>query len=133
MAKKIKTSKKSAVGSKPTKHPKKATTSAPVKAKFTLKSLSSRKPRSPDATRAAVQRIVQQAETASGTRSLEVKTYPNVESFAVSGSPELVESLAKHKEVASKLPDVSSDDVMIRPVRKKKVNLKRPSRPRGKK
>ena len=68
--------------------------------------------------------IVKETEAAGGEKPSDLKVYPNLESFAVSGSRDLVESLAKHKDVAAKLPEATSEDLMIRPVRKQEVKLK---------
>ncbi|MBI3860584.1 MAG: hypothetical protein HY290_01670 [Planctomycetia bacterium] len=124
MVRKRNASKKSAGETRRSQGRKKASANNPVKAKFTLRSPAGRAPRSPETIRKVVRRIVEKAESESGAKSQDVKIYPNIDSFSVSGSPELVESLEKHEEVACRLPEVSSEDMLIRPVRKRVVQLK---------
>ena len=101
-----------------------APTQTPVQAVFTLRAGAS-KAAGADATRKAVDKVVAKASSAAKSAPHRVSVFPNIDSFAVSGTADLVRCLIDDPDVASAMANVQSEDVLIRPVKSKRVKKKR--------
>ncbi len=91
---------------------------ATVQATFTLTTPRGAPYRGAASTQAAVKAVVGQAAAKAGDAPYRVSVFPNVQSFAVSGSAALVREVVKHGEVASAMANVQKEDLLIRPVTK---------------
>jgi hypothetical protein len=101
-----------------------ASAEAPVQAVFTLRTPTGERYRSADSTREAVGKIVDEASAAAKAQPHRVNIFPNAQSFAISGPPALVRSLLEHGDIAAAMANVQREDLLIRPVKSKRVPKK---------
>jgi hypothetical protein len=76
--------------------------------------------RDSESTRATVDDLIGKATAATNTPPHRVSVFPNVQSFAVEGSPALVREVLKHDDIASAMANVQKEDLRIRPIEKRK-------------
>jgi hypothetical protein len=92
-----------------------------VGAVFTLKSPAGEPVVSPASAREAMEKIVREAADVAQAQPARVTMFPNVQSFAVYGPPALVRSVARHANVASAIANKQNEDMLIRPVAKRRT------------
>jgi hypothetical protein len=76
---------------------------------------------SPASAREAMEKIVREAADVAQAQPARVTMFPNVQSFAVYGPPALVRSVARHANVASAIANKQNEDMLIRPVAKRRT------------
>ena len=91
-----------------------------VQATFTLTTPAGEKYRDAASTQAAVKAVIDKASATAAASPGHVSVFPNVQSFALSGSPALVREVIKHQEIASAMSNVQKGDLFIRPYEKSK-------------
>jgi hypothetical protein len=92
----------------------------PVAASFTLR-LDPRSPPSPDEVESQVARLLARVAGQTGQQPFDVQVFGNIGSFAVSAPAEFVEQLARQPEIDTAMPSQPAEDVLIRPVRRRRV------------
>jgi hypothetical protein len=95
-----------------------ASAGSTVQAVFTLRTPAGSAVRSSASTQAVVDDVIAKATKATKTPPKRVTVFPNVQSFAVAGSPELVRAVMAHDDVGSAMANVQKEDLLIRPVKK---------------
>jgi hypothetical protein len=86
-----------------------------VQATFTLTTPAGEPYRDRASTQAAVKDLIDKASTAAAAPPNRVSVFPNVQSFAVAGSPAFVREIIKHEDVASAMSNVQKKEIFIRP------------------
>jgi hypothetical protein len=86
-----------------------------VQATFTLTTPAGEPYRDKESTQAAVKAVIDKATTAAAAAPGRVSVFPNVQSFAVAGSPAFVREVIKHEDIASAMSNVQKKDLFIRP------------------
>ena len=68
-----------------------------------------------------VQSIMRDAATATNLRDSGHQVFKNLGAFAVAGPPDYIRFLTQHPDVASAMPNERGEDMLIRPVKNKRV------------
>jgi hypothetical protein len=97
-----------------------ATTGQPVGAVYTLEGDPAVLP-APEEVQARVARLLDKVHAQTGQKPGDVQVFGNIGSFAVSGPAEFVERLAQQPEVVTATASQPAEDVLIRPVRRRRV------------
>jgi hypothetical protein len=103
-----------------------------VQATFTLTTPAGEPYRDKASTQAAVKDLIDKASTAAAPPN-RVSVFPNVQSFAVAGSPAFVREIIKHEDVASAMSNVQKKEIFIRPAEKPKPKRRTPPAKKKKK
>jgi hypothetical protein len=94
----------------------------PVEAVFFLKSPKGRS-LDREQTRQIVQKIVDRAESKTSRKADAISVFESLQSFALKGPAPVIKELANAKEVHSARVSRTSQDLLIRPVSKRRVTL----------
>ena len=71
------------------------------------------------------QAVVERAAQETQSKPKEMNVFPYVQSFVVSGPPDLIQAILKQPEVDSATANYQSEDLLIRPVEVREVPAKR--------
>jgi hypothetical protein len=93
---------------------------APVTAVCTVKTGRGQDPAAVDD---IVRRIVEDAQAKTGAAAIGLAVFANLGSFSVSGPSALIRCILADRKVTTATAASPSEDVLIRPVRRKRVNL----------
>jgi hypothetical protein len=92
-------------------------------AKFTLKTPAGKPYLSAPEAESAVRDLINRVEGETAARADKVTLRPNIQSFVVSGPRVLIDRIAAQPEIASAIGDHSSEDLFIRPTKRRDASL----------
>ena len=112
---------------KPTPEPRTPTPTpdgaATAGAKFTLKTPAGKPYLSAPEAESTVRDLINRVEGETAERAARVTVLPHIQSFAVSGPRVLVDRIAAQPEIASVMGDRPSEDLFIRPTKRREASL----------
>lgn len=109
---------------------RKAPPGSTVQAVFSLRRATDRTLRRNSSTRDVVTKLVREATRATHSAPKRVTVFSNLQAFAVAGPPELLRAIMARDEVISATANIQQEDLLIRPIERKR-HADPPARRRG--